>query len=135
MLVLDRAPLPEASAPLGVTPELRVSTLTPASVRLFCEAGAWDDMAPPRSAPFQHMQVHMIAGLQQPLYTCSKSAICWLSCSGCLFCRRSLSPGGIQVHCCSGFIVAETLQEHMAEALDNMSSLGCGAAAVTITSV
>ncbi len=68
VLVLDRAPLPEVSAPLGEAPELRVSTLTPASVRLFSEAGAWDDMAPPRSAPFQHMQVHTTAGLLMPLY-------------------------------------------------------------------
>jgi len=57
VLLLDRAPLPEVSTPLGEAPELRVSTLTPASVRLFRESGAWDDMAPPRSAPFQHMQV------------------------------------------------------------------------------
>ena len=73
MLVVDRASLPEVSAPLGEAPELRVSTLTPASVRLFSEAGAWDDMAPPRSAPFQHMQVHTHAGLQTLLHTCSNS--------------------------------------------------------------
>ena len=57
MLILDRAPLPEVTASLGQAPDLRVSTLTPSSVRLFTESGAWGDMAPPCSAPFQHMQV------------------------------------------------------------------------------
>ena len=75
MLVLDRAPLPEVSTPLGEAPELRVSTLTPASVRLFSEAGAWDDMAPPRSAPFQHMQVCTHAGMQVILYSCMCSKL------------------------------------------------------------
>lgn len=57
VLVLDRAPLPEVISPLAEAPELRVSTLTPASVRLLRESGAWDDIAPPRSATFKHMQV------------------------------------------------------------------------------
>ena len=66
MLILDRAPLPEVTASLDQAPDLRVSTLTPSSVRLFTESGAWGDMAPPRSAPFQHMQV-------LPLRNCCKS--------------------------------------------------------------
>ena len=57
MLVVDRVPLPHLSAPGIDPPELRVSTLTPASVRQIKESGAWDDMAPPRSAAFRHMQV------------------------------------------------------------------------------
>ncbi|CAK0761411.1 hypothetical protein CVIRNUC_002857 [Coccomyxa viridis] len=57
VLVVDKVPLPEISAPGADPPELRVSTLTPASVRLFEESGAWDSMAPPRSAAFRHMQV------------------------------------------------------------------------------
>ena len=57
MLVVDRVPLPQVSAPEFDPPELRVSTLTPASIRQFEESGAWDNMAPPRSAAFRHMQV------------------------------------------------------------------------------
>ena len=57
VLVVDRVPLPQVSAPGVDPPELRVSTLTPASVRQFEESGAWDSMAPPRSAAFRQMQV------------------------------------------------------------------------------
>ena len=57
VLVVDRVPLPQVSALEVEAPELRVSTLTPASVRQFEESGAWDSMAPPRSAAFRHMQV------------------------------------------------------------------------------
>ena len=89
MLVLDRAPMPEVSAPLGQAPELRVSTLTPASVRLFSEAGAWDDMAPPRSAPFQHMQVRNHAGLHLLLHACSNLGE-MTSCNVCLIHRLLL---------------------------------------------
>ena len=57
VLVVDRVPLPQVTAPEVDPPELRVSTLTPASVRQFEESGAWDSMAPPRSTAFRHMQV------------------------------------------------------------------------------
>lgn len=66
MLVVDKVPLPEISAPGADPPELRVSTLTPASVRLFEESGAWDSMAPPRSAAFRHMQVLPYMLLYEP---------------------------------------------------------------------
>ena len=66
VLVVDRVPLPEVSAPGADPPELRVSTLTPASVRLFEESGAWDSMAPPRSAAFRHMQVLPLMLLSKP---------------------------------------------------------------------
>ncbi|KAK9825846.1 hypothetical protein WJX81_003187 [Elliptochloris bilobata] len=57
VLMLDRAPPPEALGPLPPVPGLRVSTLTPASVRLIERAGAWRDVAPPHSAAFKTMQV------------------------------------------------------------------------------
>lgn len=54
--VLDRAPPPAASGPLPPVPGQRVSTLTPASARHLERAGAWRDVAPPRSAAFDTMQ-------------------------------------------------------------------------------
>ena len=56
VLLLDRAPPPEAPSTLPPVPGLRVSTLTPASVRLIEKAGAWRDVAPPHSAAFDTMQ-------------------------------------------------------------------------------
>ena len=38
-------------------PANRVSTLTPASIQFLTDIGAWQDIAPPRSAPFSRMQV------------------------------------------------------------------------------
>ncbi|KIY98432.1 hypothetical protein MNEG_9532, partial [Monoraphidium neglectum] len=37
-------------------PDLRVSTITPASVETLQRAGAWDEVGPPASAEFTHMQ-------------------------------------------------------------------------------
>ncbi len=56
MLVLDREGPTEVTSPLSNVPDLRVSTVTPASVQLLQSVGAWEDIAPPRSAAFQHMQ-------------------------------------------------------------------------------
>lgn len=56
VLVLDREGLAEVNSPLPEVPDLRVSTVTPASVQLFRDVGAWEDIEP-RSAPFQSMQV------------------------------------------------------------------------------
>lgn len=57
VLLLDRQSPPEVTTPLPVVPDLRVSTVTSASVQLFKDVGAWEDIAPPRSAAFHHMQV------------------------------------------------------------------------------
>ncbi len=57
VLVMDREGPTEVTSALQEVPDLRVSTITPASVQLFQDVGAWDDIAPPRSAAFQHMQV------------------------------------------------------------------------------
>ena len=46
----------DVSAALSEFPELRVSTVTPASVKLLQGMGAWEDVAPPRSAAFARMQ-------------------------------------------------------------------------------
>lgn len=54
---MDREGPTEVTSPLPEVPDLRVSTVTPASVQLFQDIGAWEDVAPPRSAAFQHMQV------------------------------------------------------------------------------
>ena len=61
VVVLDRGAPPDINAPLPSVPELRVSTITPASIQLFRDVGAWEDIEP-RSAPFAHMQVkHFVA--------------------------------------------------------------------------
>ncbi len=57
--MLDREGPTEVTSPFSSVPDLRVSTVTPASVQLLQSVGAWDDVAPPRSAAFQHMQVPM----------------------------------------------------------------------------
>ncbi|EIE24634.1 flavin-dependent monooxygenase [Coccomyxa subellipsoidea C-169] len=54
---MDREGPTEVTSALQEVPDLRVSTITPASVQLFQDVGAWDDIAPPRSAAFQQMQV------------------------------------------------------------------------------
>ena len=48
---------PAISQPSLQAPANRVSTLTPASIQLLTNLGAWPDIAPPRSAPFSRMQV------------------------------------------------------------------------------
>lgn len=45
------------SPPLLDAPANRVSTLTPASIQFLTDVGAWQEIAPPRSAPFSRMQV------------------------------------------------------------------------------
>lgn len=60
VLLLDRAPPPEAPSTLPPVPGLRVSTLTPASMRLIEKAGAWRDVAPPHSAAFDTMQARAL---------------------------------------------------------------------------
>jgi ubiquinone biosynthesis monooxygenase Coq6 len=57
VLLLDRQAPPEVTTSLTEVPELRVSTVTPASVQLFKDIGAWEHIAPPRSAAFKKMQV------------------------------------------------------------------------------
>ncbi|CAL8467656.1 g7194 [Coccomyxa elongata] len=57
VLVLDREGPTEVTSPSSNVPDLRVSTVTPASVQLLQSVGAWEHIAPPRSAAFQHMQV------------------------------------------------------------------------------
>ena len=48
---------PSIHANLAEFPELRVSTITPASVRLLKASVDWQDVAPPKSAAFTTMQV------------------------------------------------------------------------------
>ena len=48
---------PSTSGRLAEYPELRVSTITPASVRLLKKTVDWQDVAPPKAAAFQKMQV------------------------------------------------------------------------------
>ena len=66
VVVLDRGAPPDISAPLPAVPELRVSTITPASIQLFRDVGAWEDIEP-RSAPFAHMQVTRLPDLHADL--------------------------------------------------------------------
>lgn len=48
---------PSIHSKLAEFPELRVSTITPASVRLLQNVVDWQDIAPPKSAAFSDMQV------------------------------------------------------------------------------
>lgn len=48
---------PSIHASLAEFPELRVSTITPASARLLKASVDWQDIAPPKSAAFTTMQV------------------------------------------------------------------------------
>ena len=58
LALLDRQPPQDTLArPLPGVPDLRVSTLTPASLELLARCGAWQHLAGPRSAPFADMQV------------------------------------------------------------------------------
>ncbi|EFJ42741.1 hypothetical protein VOLCADRAFT_42415, partial [Volvox carteri f. nagariensis] len=54
--VLDVKPQPTRFSPPPV-PDMRVSTVTPASITVLRSAGAWEHIAPPASAAFAHMQV------------------------------------------------------------------------------
>ena len=47
---------------LSPVPENRVSTITPATVRLLQQAGSWSHVQPPTSASFSRMQVWDSAG-------------------------------------------------------------------------
>ena len=51
---------PQESAALDAVPGIRVSTISPSSVELLKEICDWQDIAPPRSAPFSAMQVTAI---------------------------------------------------------------------------
>lgn len=42
---------------LEKVPEMRVSTLTPSSIKLIQRCGAWEQLAPPNSATVEQMQV------------------------------------------------------------------------------
>lgn len=42
---------------LEKVPEMRVSTLTPSSVKLVQRCDAWEELAPPNSATVEQMQV------------------------------------------------------------------------------
>ncbi|GMH45175.1 hypothetical protein BSKO_13132 [Bryopsis sp. KO-2023] len=56
--VLDqKVPADKLASPLADVPELRVSTLTPASINLVKNSGAWEAIKPPSSASFSDMQV------------------------------------------------------------------------------
>ena len=52
---------PQESAALDAVPGIRVSTISPSSVKLLQEICDWQDIAPPRSAPFSAMQVMGVA--------------------------------------------------------------------------
>eukprot|EP01024_Parvocaulis_polyphysoides_P017200 TRINITY_DN17605_c0_g1_i2.p1 TRINITY_DN17605_c0_g1~~TRINITY_DN17605_c0_g1_i2.p1 ORF type:complete len:220 (-),score=42.95 TRINITY_DN17605_c0_g1_i2:60-719(-) len=55
--VIDRQPTPKITDELNITPDERVSTITPRSQALFEKIGMWEWMQPPRSKPFASMQV------------------------------------------------------------------------------
>jgi hypothetical protein len=48
---------PPVTLDLPPTPDMRVSTITAANIQLLQQAGAWQELQPPHSAAFQHMQV------------------------------------------------------------------------------
>ena len=54
--VVDTAPLATTPPSAAEPPELRVSTLTPSSLRFLQSSGAWPHMAP-HAAAFDRMQV------------------------------------------------------------------------------
>ena len=60
--LFKQAPLSPNSA-LKDTPEMRVSTITPQTIDLLQRAVDWQDVAPPRSAPFASMQVGRLFSL------------------------------------------------------------------------
>ncbi|KAI8463332.1 MAG: flavin-dependent monooxygenase [Monoraphidium minutum] len=59
--VLDRQP-PPMTLETPQFPDLRVSTITPASIAALTAAGAWREIAPPASAEFSDMQARDAAG-------------------------------------------------------------------------
>ncbi|CAD7704654.1 unnamed protein product [Ostreobium quekettii] len=61
--VLDqKTPEDKLASSLSPIPEMRVSTLTPASIQLLEKTGAWDRILPPSCASFSHMQVWDYSG-------------------------------------------------------------------------
>ena len=70
-----QGPLPEAKARTG-PPELRVSTITPASVRLLQQAEVWSSIQPPHSAAFGNMQVQLQAYFVQKRFAISAAKPC-----------------------------------------------------------
>ncbi|KAK9803505.1 hypothetical protein WJX73_010743 [Symbiochloris irregularis] len=72
LVLLDRQGQPEAGRSWQGPPELRVSTVTPASVALLQQAQVWTDLQPPRSAGFNRMQVWDWAGSGYIQYSASE---------------------------------------------------------------
>lgn len=52
-----QTPVERTTETLEKVPEMRVSTLTPSSVKLVQRCGAWEELAPPNSAAVEQMQV------------------------------------------------------------------------------
>eukprot|EP01023_Acetabularia_acetabulum_P000147 TRINITY_DN1006_c0_g1_i1.p1 TRINITY_DN1006_c0_g1~~TRINITY_DN1006_c0_g1_i1.p1 ORF type:complete len:432 (-),score=87.60 TRINITY_DN1006_c0_g1_i1:1375-2670(-) len=57
MAIIDRAEKPQIQEELNITPDARVSTVTPRSQALFEKVGMWEQLKPPKSRAFASMQV------------------------------------------------------------------------------